>query len=911
MLESWMRAPRLLVNTPALTAMATPKLLPTLFDALDPRGVVDARFAIAVPEPDEKGQGLAQGLEYVLRVDNLETLSAAYHGWPDPLTPDVAPMGFALPVRVDRAQVVYAHTPRFPREAVLDVRFAGRHSTGPARGSYQSWPNPIDMPPFAPGYGLHESDLFIEIPRLALDEQVERHLQGLHALKEVVQLFDDYGIEGGTVGVDLRLCTRMSSPLPALDVRVQAHNVSATYVDFPVPLHAVEGLVRVASGGFGKTSVSVNMRGETDSARDLTLAGRVRSEARTPTAPVLPKRFSVFQLDLPSLDLQGPELRALAAKVPEPLEAVDEFGPRGRVGLALTSTSGLGTSSSTWVEITPQGKRFEALPLVFPLKAERMRGRLLVEIHSSGQAPDPGAPPPIVHTRTRVSPLMADWRGQVPLGFKGLFDSQTPSRGTVLGAALPGANRPLLRDLLRAAQVDGDEMLEDLREVSLRGAADFEYTFEIPGPESEARGGYDLYLRDLEVERPGSYHASNLRGILTYADERFTSKRIDGRLGQTLVSLTAIEIDKTADGFKMLADLGTRRLHITRDLVGQFLDPETTESLFGEFELRGTLDVEAAHVRLEVPEDSPIRVQIQGHGTLSDAFISLGLPVSVRSAKVTLEDLILENDELRGWMRIEDLYGQALERDLARTDLLLSYHGSQVTVEEVNGTFCRGKIHGLGADGSRDVAAPVLSVDLSPPYHFRAGLQLSRVDLRILLEDVFGSGLSDRGLLDAGFQLRGDLENLFEIRGSGRARVSQTILWSVPVLRDLFSQLGLDATAIFDSMQTEFEIENGQIRMEGMQVHSPILKLRGSGNMGFDGTLAHDLEVRYSLADRAGFFGDLIHWIQNQLLGISIRGDMSRPKVLLTGLFSNPFTDLDEDWRGLPAPRYSPLPLRF
>jgi hypothetical protein len=176
---------------------------------------------------------------------------------------------------------------------------------------------------------------------------------------------------------------------------------------------------------------------------------------------------------------------------------------------------------------------------------------------------------------------------------------------------------------------------------------------------------------------------------------------------------------------------------------------------------------------------------------------------------------------------------------------------------------------------------------------------------------VFAGDIADRGYLDARFSLRGELDRLLEIEGSGFGRIEETVLWSVPVVRDLFSQLGLDETAVFDEMQSSFRVGEGAVRMEDMVVRSPLLKLRGGGLLRFDGTLRHDLEVRYSLVDRFGPFGSLVYWLQNRLLAISIRGDMSRPRVITRGVFSNPFGGDGDAWRALPYPDFSPLPARF
>ncbi|MFT7486274.1 MAG: hypothetical protein ACI9F9_002129 [Candidatus Paceibacteria bacterium] len=909
-LESWLQAPNLLVNTPGLLAMEAPDVLPTLFSSLDPEGHADFLFGLRIPDP--AGEQTA-GVEFTLSVEGISPVSAAYHGWPDPRTPDVDPLAFALPATLDQAQVLFARTPRFTRPALLDVRFAGSHPTGPVSGSFQLWPNPIDMPPFAKGYGLSESDLFIHVPRLELDASVRQALQGLHTLKQVMQLYETYGIEGGHVAADLRLSSRRELELPALEILVDLEEVNATFIELPVPAKQVKGRVRVVDGGLGKSAVSFDVSGTTASSRSLHLSGRVRAEAEKAADPIRPTRFEVMELEVERIDLQGTDVQVLGETMPDVAEAIGEFAPRGKAHLDLVRTRKAPGDVLTWTEITPKGSSFEVQPRAFPMRSQGVRGRVLVEGWNS-PPPIPGEPQqaPRSRTRTSVSPLLAHWGSSgVPVGFHAVFETDRESGGTVLGASIESEDRQLLADILRSAQIAPAPILAGTRNLAMGGAVDFDYRFQLPVDGGPAETAYDIFMRDLDLVGEEGVDISKTRGELLYEQGRITSKGITAFVGGTPLSFSNLEITETQAGLRLDADLDEQRLEVTPSLLAQVLAPDLAEILYSEFEMRGTLDVEVGHLVLHVPSVDPIRLEMQGEATLSDASMTAGVPVTVRSARIQLEQLVLEREELRAWGRIEDLYGQVLGRDLAQTDLLLSYHDSQITVEQLQGLFCRGTLSGLGSSVQGQVGAPAISLDLLPPYRFRTGLKLSDVDVRLLLEGVFASGIADRGLFDAQFQLDGDLENLFDIQGSGRGKVSQTILWSVPVLRALFSQLGLDETAIFDEMESEFRVANGAIQMEGMGVHSPLLQLRGAGTMGFDGTLNHDLEVRYSLVDKAGFFGEIIHWLQNRLLAISIRGDMSRPQVVLRGVFSNPFTSVEDNWRALPAPGYSRLPARF
>jgi hypothetical protein len=141
--------------------------------------------------------------------------------------------------------------------------------------------------------------------------------------------------------------------------------------------------------------------------------------------------------------------------------------------------------------------------------------------------------------------------------------------------------------------------------------------------------------------------------------------------------------------------------------------------------------------------------------------------------------------------------------------------------------------------------------------------------------------------------------------------LQDSTLWSIPVMRDLFSQLGFDQTAVFDDMKTRFALQNGVIEMNAIEVRSPLLALVGDGTLDLDGRLHHDLRVQYSLVDKLGPLTRLVYFVQNNLLRVSVRGDMSRPRVVLQGALAF-FQSLRADKaRDLPLPGFSPLPERF
>jgi hypothetical protein len=288
--------------------------------------------------------------------------------------------------------------------------------------------------------------------------------------------------------------------------------------------------------------------------------------------------------------------------------------------------------------------------------------------------------------------------------------------------------------------------------------------------------------------------------------------------------------------------------------------------------------------------------------------IDLGVPVEVQSAAVSVEQLVFEKGMVRAWAAVRGLEGQIAGRQLERGRLQLTYVEPRLSIFDLDGALEGGRLADLGAEALH--GSPAFSLDLQEPFRFDLGLQLVDVQVEGLLRGLFESQFASRGVLSGELRLEGSLERVREIRGDGALRLRDSTLWSIPVMQALFSQLGFDDTAVFERMRTRFQVRDGAIHMSDMQVYSPLLQLVGEGTLDMEGRLHHDLEVRYSLIDRLGPFTRLVYWIQNNLLRLAVRGDMSRPRVELQGVLSV-FQERPSTGRDLPLPALAPLSPRF
>ena len=338
------------------------------------------------------------------------------------------------------------------------------------------------------------------------------------------------------------------------------------------------------------------------------------------------------------------------------------------------------------------------------------------------------------------------------------------------------------------------------------------------------------------------------------------------------------------------------------------MDEKTLEALLGPLEWRGRIDIEGGRLRILGSRHSDTRLEFTGQLTPSDMQVQLGLPLAVRSASATIEQLVYEGGRVRAVCRIDDLYGTIAGRELSKASVLLTYVEPRLSIENIQGELEGGELRTLGGGAERSGTA--FSIDLEEPFPFQLALDLRGIELAGLLRGLFASNFATRGKFDGRLRLTGDTQRILAIQGSGSVQIAESHLWSVPVFRALFSQLGLDDQAVFDQMGANLRIKNGVLYTDDIWVSSPILELVGKGWIDFDGEVKEDLQVRYRLIDRLGPFTRLLYAIQEELLSVAIRGDLARPKVI----FKAPWTRISSDprrYRSLPLPGFTPLPARF
>jgi hypothetical protein len=398
--------------------------------------------------------------------------------------------------------------------------------------------------------------------------------------------------------------------------------------------------------------------------------------------------------------------------------------------------------------------------------------------------------------------------------------------------------------------------------------------------------------------------------VLEFKNKTLFGERVSARLAGTPVALSDVRFSTHKDGSRLESRFSTESFPLDAEHLRALVDPKTLEAVLGELHLRGRIDVNDGRFALESPRQGESRIELSGKLTPNDVFVQLGLPLSIRSASASIEQLILEGGRVRAVLRIDDLYGEIADRKLERANLLLTYVEPRLSIETLSGQFEGGEIHPLGEGSAR--GGTVFSLDLEEPFPFQLALDLRDVQVGGLVHGLFPSNLAAKGLLDCRLRLTGNTEDLLGIQGSGSIEVRESRLWSVPVFRALLSQIGMGDEAVFDSMASNFRIKNGVIHMNDNQVHSQLVQLVGdSGELDLSGRLAFDLDLHYAIVDRLGPFRRLLYSIQNSLLSVQIRGDMSRPEVILRNPLSRMFSGRGAGRPQLPLPDFASLPPRF
>jgi hypothetical protein len=838
-----------------------------------PRGSANLLAGIDWPLELDAERGLRVALEF----DPAGKTGMTYLGWPEDGRREE---GFPLPADEVSGKVVFAREPgtlRPIRTGLIDL--CARTPAGNVRCDGLVNSHAIDAPPFLPGYGASELDLAIESAALSLGEPIYAALRGLEPSVEAASTWLPFDPRGGTLAARFRLVRMVDMPFAAIELATQLKGVEARWEELPLPVRGIDGELRVHSDGKGAVAVAFEADAELERARALHIAANLHSDPRSARGSADECMHVRVRAD--ELALQGADAARLRTQIPAVAEALEESGARGTLDLLyVRERAGHAASPHSVLELRP--RETQLVPRAMPLELTGLAGRVLLEL------PDEGA------VRVRAVPLLARWKQTARIALDGEFDGTLRILAAGLDAGAPELNEQLQHRL-------GDTPSA----VRLAGAFDLEAALEPARPDA-LRIRAQLRRNSLEAGEQLVFEA--LEGRLDWAEGRLRGQNLRASLAGSALEVRDLQAGAADGGWELRMQLAAQDLLLDRAHLAGILDASTLDTLLGELALQGRVEIDSADLRLAGGADRSTRLEFSGDITPADTTLELGLPLRIGTARARIEQLILEDEQLRVRARIDELYGDIAGRLLGPASFRLSYVEPLLLIEDLDASLEGGRLLPIG--GEQHMSGASFAITLLAPYDFQLGISLRDVEVGGLLRGLFDSEFATKGRLNAELRLEGNTEQLMELEGSGSLRVRDSRLWSIPVFRALFSQLGLDSTVVFENMQSRLRIADGRIVLTDMSVESPILQLVGSrGTLDFDGALSFDLELRYALIDRLGPFTRLFYSIQNRLMSVEIRGDMARPFVDL----KNPITGLfrGRRHRALPLPGLSPLPTRF
>ncbi len=922
-MRAWGRARSVPLDPETLSTLGLEPHFAFAREMLAPSGRVDLAGALLLGS-----QGAKWTRDIALHARSKGEVGLTFLGLPgDPAS------GLLLPLSNVSGQLVLGERSAGERPWTLTaLDLSADHGSGQANGWMQ-----LTAPRRAPvAFAQPELDLVLSTPSLNVDAALTRVLAENHYLKWIGPAFSP---ENGTLAVDWRLRTGAELGGTCAAGTVQIKGVSLRWEDVPVQMDGVDGELALLWGRALSVArdqpllthrtlgveYRLDNRGSPRKGAQAGVQGWMREEALPPVfdpAAVPVDWPQEIRIEIDELGLRGRDFDVLAGSFPDLEREVSEYGAVGRMHVRFRGAQpALTLPFRSEIEATPLDVRVR--PQFFQRQTKDVRGRVLIQTEEVGDAEPVNAAQLL---------LAGSWPGGVELFANGTIPATGDARVHIAGAGIDPTNTSFKGALITTLAADpGASGGIDLSSWTLAGPVDLELetTFDPASPEP-ARNRYRIQLRDNDFTAD-ELVLRDLHGTLEQDDEILVSPRVEATLGghalelHNLVSfpLAFLARVKQADpwlaregfwkdptGRALQCDLHTRDLPLDADHLVGVLDADALASLRENPSWRGLIDILGARVVVTSELDDQGKTAMRGVMRLHDLELELGLPIQIDTARVTLEEMVQESERVRGWARIDGLEAHIAERELSAASMIAGYVNGRLTIDNLSGGFEGGRLESLG--GALGGTSKALGIDFSEPHRFDVAIALEDVNISGLMRGVFQSSIADEGVLDASVQLSGIPGEILGLSGRGSLSLDEGALWSVPVVRALFGQLGFEKGGLFDRLRARYELRDGRVQVSHLEIQSSLLDLVGEGWQDLDGRLAYDMEVRYDLLDKLGPFGRVLYWLNNNLVRVAVRGDFDRPEIKIRNSILEWITGFDDaPPRRLPLPRFSPLGPRF
>ena len=880
-----------------------------------------------------RGAGVPAWGEVAAWIRPAEGASVTYHGWPLPADRRV---GLPIPCQDLRGDLLLSlSTARGGtwRLGLADLR-------GAAGGAVVRLDGVLAGRLGAPRAEPLDLDALVTIEGMPLGPLLRDGLAGNVATRDI---WPHFAPDGGFADATWRLHEGVDVGGFTAEGEVRVTGTRVTWHELPVPVANVSGVLgfrwgartrRVPGPDPPRLTRDFGLRLDLASAREVgssepevAVRGLFRDDHGDAAAlrpeDLLRPGLEELRVEVRGMPLRGRDWETVVARFPEVRQQAEELGAKGFADVVYSGSRGRPAEPRrSSLEIVPG--IVELTPAAFPRRTRDLRGRLLVRSEEG---------PAETGDATEVELALAGaWPGDVVVAARGRLRLGGPQPLDVAVAGIDPTDSAFQGALSLALSASGMGSPEGggLSEDFLLGRLDFRLGFDLAlPPEHPERTALELFLRD------GALVTENLRllglnGRLVRAGEVLESELVHARLADHPIELRDVRLFRAGDASRVAevdpvvgregfvddpealvlqAELHVRDLPLDEEHLSGLVDEDTLRGLEESLAWRGEIDVPGARLVVANARDGSSHLAVRGLLRPQRITTRLGLPIEIRTAEVDLRELIWEAGRIRGWASLEGLEAEVAGRELRGASMILSYVDGRLTIDDLSGDFEGGRLSSLGGEAQGGTA---LAVDLSEPHAFDLRISLDEVRVDRLLKGVFHSSIADQGRLALGLRLKGQPENVLGITGSGWLRLDEGQLWSIPVVRELFGQLGFDQSAVFDRLRARFQVRGGVIRTSSLTVQSALVNLVGSGKLDLDGSLEYDLEVRYGLLDRLGPLNKLLYWLNNSLWRVAVRGDMDRPRVLIRNSYFEFLRGFREDGRRrLPLPGFAPLPPRF
>lgn len=629
-------------------------------------------------------------------------------------------------------------------------------------------------------------------------------------------LYDQFAPEGAAA-VRLRI-----RPTPGesstWQVVVSPLGARARWTGFPLPLENVHGQIIARSEGL-QIDLDASYGGGS-----AELRGRLMAPMDQPGS-----------LTLGSIDLRirgksvpfDAEMRKATSALAPKLDAVwQELAPSGRADTTLYIRRDKAEGELLY-DLALDLHEGHALPRSFPLPVTKARGQVLV--HGRGEE---------IHVQVdAVRGLLQEQR-------------QKPAELAVVGTLYTGPDG--YREDLTAV-VRGLELDAELGATLERTGAVGKGTWDVLRPSGlvdlilrqETNGGattreYDVLLRGVRSDAEMlPMPATDAHGELQVTDGVLRFSDLRARMGPALVSCGNgyVGPSQTEGRSEVAFTVSSQGFPLDDTFARLFVGPMKQAVL--DRQLRGALDIHGLSMRFLLPQDGtdqPIETVLQGSVSALDVELLLGTRIQQLNGNVTLEEshVTQQGGTIRGNFSKGSLvlfshpFGEAsadfdIEPDSFRLrNLAFTLHGGNVA--------------------GRDPAVPALTYafgdEKGNPGTLSVDLVYGGMSLREFLVHCGVANTPFHGTARGSVQLdRLDGFDFVDMQGRGEVAVDDGNLGTVPLFTAIYALMTEKNRPRFESLAAKFDVRGRRMEFSDLELRSPLVTLRGGGEMSMEGYL--------------------------------------------------------------------------